>query len=439
MEVIVLTEYELDKIYGIYNDIEFPISILQNLKYVFMNKKALELIQIDSIDKLRGISPLDISPVTQPDGRSSTEAANDYINRANNGETVSFKWVQKNGRGKFVTYSVTIKQFEYIEDGIIIFWIDISTYQEQKEWFEIIMSTFPGEVYIKDEQLNYAFYHGENIKIKEKLKKNNENITSRDFFSEKESKFIDRMDTKLLNEMGTTTYDFSYNLDNETRWIKDMKSTFYNNAGEKFLFGITTDVTDLKQAIIKIEQLKQSLLNSLKIVTELRDPYTVGHEDRVSKIAVEIATVMGLDEEEIEDVRIGALIHDIGKINIPLEILNKPGKLTELEYEFIKQHTIIGESIVQTAKFNSNIVGIVKHHHEKIDGSGYPDGLIGEKIPFFARIVCVADSFEAMLSHRPYRPKKDIDYILNELIKNKGIFYDATIVDELLKVYKKFI
>jgi len=193
----------------------------------------------------------------------------------------------------------------------------------------------------------------------------------------------------------------------------------------------------VKESFKKLQKTMKDSIYTLSRVIEARDPYTAGHQEKVSKLAVALAEDMELPQDRIEGIKITALIHDIGKINIPVEILSKPGKLSEMEFGLIKNHSQKGYEILKTIDFPWPVAEIVFQHHEKVNGSGYPRGLKGDEILLEAKIICVADVVEAMSSHRPYRPALGIDAALNEINKNKGIFYDTEVVDTCLKLFKE--
>jgi putative nucleotidyltransferase with HDIG domain len=168
----------------------------------------------------------------------------------------------------------------------------------------------------------------------------------------------------------------------------------------------------------------------------MKDPYTAGHQRGVAQLACAIAKEMGLPEEQIEGIRMAGLIHDIGKITIPAEILSRLGPLNDLEYGIIKTHSQAGYNILNgTIEFPWPVAQIVLQHHERMDGSGYPQGLSGEEILLEARILAVADVVEAMASNRPYRSARGIDKALKEISRNKGILYDPEVVDACLKLF----
>lgn len=185
----------------------------------------------------------------------------------------------------------------------------------------------------------------------------------------------------------------------------------------------------LWQAKHTLQDMLEKAIESLALIAEQRDPYTAGHQFRVAKLSEEIAKGLGLSSKKTHEIYLGSLIHDIGKTRVPMEILVSPAKLTELEYRFIKIHPEVGYQIVDRVAFGETITDIILHHHERLDGSGYPDALKADEIRFETKIVSVADVFEAMSSHRPYRPKNSVEATLNELREGAGIRYDKSVVE----------
>ncbi len=178
-------------------------------------------------------------------------------------------------------------------------------------------------------------------------------------------------------------------------------------------------------------------IQAMAQTVESRDPYTAGHQKRVSNIARMIADELSLKRDQIEGIRLAGVIHDLGKISIPAEILSKPGRITEVEFNLIKNHPQTGYDILKTIDFPWPIAEIVYQHHERIDGSGYPRGLTGDEIMIEAKILAVADVVEAMASHRPYRPSLGIDVALEEIEKNRGKLYDEEIADVCIDIFRK--
>jgi PAS domain S-box-containing protein/putative nucleotidyltransferase with HDIG domain len=187
------------------------------------------------------------------------------------------------------------------------------------------------------------------------------------------------------------------------------------------------------------EHLRKALeatIQAMAATVETRDPYTAGHQRRVADLAHAIAQEMGLSAEEIEGVRLAAVIHDIGKISIPAEILSKPIALTEIEYQLIKTHSQTGYDILKDIDFPWPVARIVVEHHERMDGSGYPAGLKGEAISLLSRILAVADVVEAIASHRPHRPARNIEAALDEIGKYSGILYDPRVVEACSRLFR---
>lgn len=224
------------------------------------------------------------------------------------------------------------------------------------------------------------------------------------------------------------------------------------NKLKKDLENATITIEKMKHEIdeekIKIEILKKKLeeselqteraylenIETLRYAEEARNPYTRGHSERVSKYAVLIGKELKLSDEEMRILRVGGLFHDIGKIGIPDSILLKECDLTDEEYEKIKKHPGIGAEILSNSEGFKEILPIVKYHHERFDGTGYPEHLKGEEIPLLARITAVADSFDAMNSKRTYRDKLDLDVIIREIEQKKGTQFDPEVAEVFLNI-----
>lgn len=209
------------------------------------------------------------------------------------------------------------------------------------------------------------------------------------------------------------------------------------------IVGTLKDITDriraekeLKESFEKLQRAMESTIQAISTIVETRDPYTSGHQLRVASLACAIAKEMGIPEQEIEGIRMASVIHDIGKIYIPAEILSKPGELNRIEFDMIKTHAQVGYNILESIEFPYPVAMIVKQHHERIDGTGYPDRLAGNAIMKEAKILAVADVVEAMASHRPYRPSKGIDQALEEIARNRGRLYDEQVVDTCIGLFK---
>ncbi len=228
--------------------------------------------------------------------------------------------------------------------------------------------------------------------------------------------------------------------------LNDHRQGMFTLAMIEFLEGIGASIgialkrkqvdEKLKDSFSKLQKTLEGTVNALAVTTENRDPYTAGHQRRVADLAYHIGREMGLPEEQVQGLKLAGLIHDIGKISIPLEILNKPGKLSTVEFTLIQGHSQVGYDILKDIDFNWPIAQIVLQHHERIDGSGYPRKIVDGDILLESRIISVADVVEAMASDRPYRPALGIDAALAEVNEKKGQLYDSQIVDICTKLFK---
>ncbi|MDR3393649.1 MAG: response regulator [Parasulfuritortus sp.] len=193
----------------------------------------------------------------------------------------------------------------------------------------------------------------------------------------------------------------------------------------------------LRKSEMKLRSALFDSISAIAATVEIRDPYTAGHQRRVAQLATAIAHELGLPEQMIEGLNLASVVHDVGKIKIPAEILSKPSRLTELEFAMIKQHPQVGYEILKEVDFPWPIAHFVWQHHERLDGSGYPQGLKGDAIHFEARILAVADVIESMSSHRPYRASLGVEAALAEIDGNSGVLYDPDAVRVALKLIRK--
>jgi PAS domain S-box-containing protein/putative nucleotidyltransferase with HDIG domain len=214
-------------------------------------------------------------------------------------------------------------------------------------------------------------------------------------------------------------------------WVEVREAPVVVNGKTISIVGALTDITDRKQ------ETSMTTVSALTSMVEMKDRYTAGHQPKVAQLACAIAEEMKLSNEQIEGIRIAGLVHDIGKIMVPAEILSKPGPLTDIQFDMVKMHPQAGYDILKGIKFPWPVAQIVLQHHERMDGSGYPQGLSGEEIILEARILGVANVVEAMTSHRPYRAAHDIKEALQEISQHKEIFYDPDVANACLKLFAK--
>jgi PAS domain S-box-containing protein/putative nucleotidyltransferase with HDIG domain len=315
---------------------------------------------------------------------------------------------------------------------------------ESERKFRLLFEKNPLGVVMADEKSDFAYtneiyqkmlgYTGEELK-----KLSMKDVTYPEDYIKQE---------ELIKKLKNKEID-SFNL--EKRYIRKDGSIFWANlfassilddsGNVKYLVGMVKDITEEKRLREELEEsrrrLSRSLDNVLNLITkiiEMKDPFTLGHQAKVAYLAKKIAEKMNLPKEKIESIYIAAMLHDIGKIVVPTEILNKGGKLSENEYSLIKEHCKNGYEILKKVDFIYPIADIVLQHHERLDGSGYPLGYKNGEILLEARIIAVADVFEAMTSHRPYRPAFKLEDVLKHLKDNKGILYEPEVVDILEEI-----
>ncbi|MBD3347345.1 MAG: PAS domain S-box protein [Chitinivibrionales bacterium] len=228
-------------------------------------------------------------------------------------------------------------------------------------------------------------------------------------------------------------------------WIKLTMTPRFNGNGKVIgILGIGQDITGHKQtekklnySLRKLRRAVGGTIHAMALTVEKRDPYTAGHQQRTTDLARAIAAEMNLPKDTIDAIRMAGVIHDLGKVYVPAEILNKPGALSHHEFSLIRCHPEAGYDVIKYIDFPWPIGQIVLQHHERLDGSGYPHGLKGDEICMEAKIISVADVVESMSSHRPYRPACGLEKAVTEIEKNRGILYDPTVVDACIKLISK--
>ena len=226
-------------------------------------------------------------------------------------------------------------------------------------------------------------------------------------------------------------------------WIRTVGEAVRDAAGAIIAVeGAFQDINDRKKAEVELNKTLKNLRKALRTIiqvlisaVEARDPYTAGHQVRTADLARSIAMEMKLSSEQVDGIRMAGAIHDIGKLSVPAEILSKPTKLTDIEYALIKEHPKRGYELLRDVESPWPLAQIVLQHHERLDGSGYPEGLKGDEIILEARIMAVADVVEAMASHRPYRPGLGLRAALEEISENRSRLYDAAVVDACLSLF----
>ena len=315
-----------------------------------------------------------------------------------------------------------------------------------KDELQMIMDSVPALIIYKDIEgrvirANKTLANSLKVSVKDIIGK-----TTEELFPKEQAENM-RKDDKEVIVSGKPKRDIiqPYDTPEGTRWAIIDKMPYKDKEGKiTGVIAFAKDITVQRKSEQKLQQTYQRLkktmnatIDTVSKMIEAKDPYTYGHQQRVCQLAVPLARELGLSEDKIEGIRIASLIHDIGKIGLPTEILSKPSKLTDIEFGLIKGHSQTGYDILNPIDFPYPIAQIVLQHHERLNGSGYPNNLKGDKILLEARILGVVDVVEAMSFHRPYRPALGIDVALEEISKNKGILYDPEVVDVCIRLIRE--
>ncbi|MFP4482896.1 MAG: PAS domain S-box protein [Thermovirgaceae bacterium] len=249
---------------------------------------------------------------------------------------------------------------------------------------------------------------------------------------------------KTIKQKGRLVFESAHLSKDGSSIPVEINSRIIRYEGKDAILSVARDVTsrkkserDLRNTLERLRRVTGSVIDVIVSAVEARDPYTAGHQRRVGDLARGIATEMGLPAEDVEGVRIAGVIHDLGKISVPTEILSKPRKLSDMEFALVKEHPQKGYEILREVDFDWPVADMVRQHHERLDGSGYPQGLEGNEIVPGAKILAVADVVEAMASHRPYRPNLGLDAALKEIASGRGILYDSEAVDACLRLFNE--
>jgi PAS domain S-box-containing protein/putative nucleotidyltransferase with HDIG domain len=252
---------------------------------------------------------------------------------------------------------------------------------------------------------------------------------------EERTKFME-----MMKQQGSTkNYEVRfYRKDGDIIWVSLTTLAIRDEKGQVLYYeGIIENITDRKESFDRLRNALGGTVRAIASMVETKDPYTADHQRLVGDLARAIATEMGLSNDQVEGLSVAAIIHDIGKVSVPAEILSKPTKLTDLEFSLIKTHVQAGYDILKDIDFPWPVARMVLEHHERINGSGYPQKIRGEDILLEARILAVADVVDAMSSHRPYRPTLGVDAALEEIEKNKGTLYDCAVAETCLKLFRE--
>ncbi|MBU4602116.1 PAS domain-containing protein [bacterium] len=315
-----------------------------------------------------------------------------------------------------------------------------------KDELEMILDSVPAIIFYKDIEgriirANKTLADSLKVPIKDMIGK-----TTEELFPKEQAENMRKDDQEVIIS-GKPKRDIiePYDTPEGTRWAITDKVPYKDKEGKiTGVISLSKDITverkseeELRQSYQRLKKTMEAAIDTMSNMIEAKDPYTSGHQQRVSQLATAIAKELNFSKDKIEGVRIASLIHDIGKIGLPAEILSKPTKLSDIEFNLIKEHSQIGYNILKSIDFSYPVAQIVLQHHERLNSSGYPNHLKGDKILLGAKIIGVADVVEAMSSHRPYRPALGIDAALEEISQNKDILYDPEVVDTCLRIFKE--
>lgn len=429
----------LDREYRLLEKAPIGVIVLRDGIILEINSSALTTLGYSNKKELIGLSPVEVSPLRQINLEESSSAAKKKFEEAKEKSSCEFEWLHIKKNGSNILLKISLQYYQTV-DLFVAYWHNITDFKNKTKIYNDFMNNFPGACYIKNSKFEHIFLNkfAQNIPTKgidfDNYKINK--YRTIDLFDDELARQMDKVDLELIN--GETVAENIYKLDNidekKVKWIKDTKFKYTDVNKETYIGGISLDITDLMLTKSRLEAELKSALSTLHSITNYLDPYTAGHEMRVSGLSVEIGKRLGLSELELEGLRVAGLLHDIGKISIPLGILSKPGKLTNIEFLLIKEHTQVGYEIVKNIPFEWPIHDVILQHHERLDGTGYPNGLTAKDIRFESKIIAVADVVAAMSNHRPYRAALDSEIVLEELKKGRGTIYDSKIIDICLEI-----
>jgi len=442
----------------------FPETIFEaNMKgdITYANEHGLKQFGFTQEEIVSGINIFDL--VSPLDRNLAMERIQTRIKDSDKSDKryLEYKAMKKDGSTFYaMALSVPI-MVDGVPAGIRGFILDITEHKqaenmlyESEERYRLIAENTADTIAVFDLNLNPTYLSPSILKlrgytVKEVMTQTLNQMLTPDSLQQASKKFADQMALELS---GTADPTRTILMELE-EYCKDGSTVFVELAAsylrdENFkpngILTVTRDITERKNAEEKLRQtlesLRKAVVTTVQVLVsavESRDSYTAGHQSRSANLACAIAIEMGLSQEKIDGIRMAGIIHDIGKLSIPAEILSKPTKLKEIEFSLIKEHSRSGYEMLKNVESPWPLAEIVYQHHERLNGAGYPRNLKGDEILMESRILAVADVVEAMASHRPYRPTLGIEAALEEIEKNKGILYDDTVADTCLKLFRE--
>jgi PAS domain S-box-containing protein len=421
--------------------------VVQGEKFRYVNP-AFERLSGYTLQDLQGLRFWDI---IHPDFQQMVKERGFARQRNENIPTrYEFKYVTKSGETRWIDFSSTYIEFEN-KPALMASGFDI-TARKQTETALIESEIKYRRIFESFEDLYYQTDENGIIRVLSPSVYRLTGWSSDELIGKPASDIYVRLEDreKLLAELSKNGFLRDYEVlmkkkDGTQTYASLTASVLIDPDGKPSgIVGTLRDITERKQAEEErqqnFEKLKKALratVQSISLTLEMKDPYTSGHQQRVADLARSIAAEMGLSADQQDFIHTASAIHDIGKISIPSAILSKPTNLTDLEFRLIKTHSQSGYDILKDIEFPWPVADVVLQHHERMNGSGYPQGLKGDDISLEARILAIADVVEAIAFHRPYRPSLGINSALEEISRNKGILYDADAVDACLKLFQE--
>ena len=473
----------------LFETVNDAIFLMEVDRFIDCNANVLETFGCRAKDEIVGHSPWDFSPAEQPDGRNSRDKAGEFIAAALDGQAQRFSWMhcRKDGTPFDAEVSLTSvilggkprllsvvrniaerTQAEHLQNAVyrISQAADNSATLDDlfKSVHDIVGTVMPASnFYIAqydaaDDMISFPYFVDETDPCPPPHKADKgltEYVirTGRPLLCDeaKDMELRGRGEVDLIGAPSAIWLGAPLIVEKKTIGVMVVQHysdpAAYGQRELHMLEYVSSQVAksieskraekDLRQSLSRLRTTLTSAVESLASAIEMRDPYTAGHQERVTRLARAIAAEMGLPGDRIEGIQIAGVIHDIGKLYVPAEILSKPTKLSDLEYSMIKMHAEVGYTILSKIDFPWPIARIVRQHHEAINGSGYPLGLTGKDILLEAKILSVADVVEAMSSHRPYRAALGIQSSLEEISQKRGILYDREVVDACTRLFRE--
>ena len=430
------------------NSTQTGVYVVQNKRFKFINPHVLNYSQYYTMEELVNTDPIDM---VHPEDRKATRENAIKMLKGERQAPYEFRLIAKDGSIKWILETVTPIEY-YGERAVMGNSMDITVEREARAEVEemkilecSILDAIPHAVIgLENRRIIFA-----NNSVEDVFGWTPEEIIgrlTRIFYGSDEGyEEIARRVYPVLEKQNTHIEEFPCVRKDGTEIVCMVNTSKVGDIlKDKRIVVVYEDITERKRAqgelklsFERVQKRLEETVNALASMTEKRDPYTAGHQQRVAQLAGAIAREMKLPDEQVEGILVAATLHDIGKIYEPSEILSKPGILTDIEFLMMKVHPQIGFDILKNIEFPWPVAKIVLQHHEKLDGSGYPEGLSDGNILLGARILAIADVVEAMASHRPYRAALGIESALKEISENKGILYDPDAVDSCLRLFKE--